>query len=289
MRILRADDVAVEDADRVFRHSRTGDALAAAAMVASGVALGAAAWYRALPLPIAIIAIALLFLLASMAVRTYRRSASPDNWLFASDESRILIKLRSHLNAESPEDRSRVIELGPADVVAFRVTKSRTSGHDSSGDPENTASTFLDILLSGPSADVAEAIRVERERQSGGAVWRHYPVTLADASTLRVEWRGKYARIIPRVEEATRILERFAPALAAEVERLDLGTSGRAPVNADVERQLRLLVDQGRVMEATVLAVRALGITQSEARRLIDETSSRYTIGPSDRKDGSAV
>lgn len=289
MRILQSDDVSLGRADRVFRHSRATDLIAAVALLVAATAIAATAWFAIVPLVVGGFASVSLAFFAMVALGTYRRAANPDNWLLTTDGTRILIQVRSHLNRGSPEDRSRVIELGSTDIVGFRVTRSRTTGHTPSGDPAGGVAVFLDIHLRGQTDAIAAAIREERERRPRGRVWRRYPVTLPHRDTLRLEWRGRYARIAPGIDEALRVLTATAPASEPNVEHVDLGTSGRAPANADVERQIGLLVDQGKIMDATVLAARALDLNQSEARGLIEAISHRKVVRAPDHENGSAV
>lgn len=270
MRILKSDQIAMDQAHRVFRHSSARDVFAVIAILSAGAAIAAATWFGLLPFLVAAAALAFLTLFGYIAFRTYSRSVSSENWLLASDGKRLLIKLRSHLNAETTEDRYSVVEMTVSDLAGFRVMGATTRGHSASGEPENVRSMFLDLLLREDSADLTEAIRAERQRRPPGSVWRHYPVTLPDARTLRLEWRGRYARITPPIDEATSILRQFTPALESTAQTIDLGTSGSKPVNADAERQLRLLANEGRMFDATVLAVRTYGISQAEARRLVE-------------------
>lgn len=289
MRILKSNQVAMGHADRVFRHSSVRDVFAVIATLGVGAAIGAATWFGPLPLWVAGVAVAFLTLFGLIAFRTYSRSTSGENWLLASDGSRLLIKLRSHLNTETTEDRSSVVEITGRDLVGFRVMKSTTRGHSASAEPENVRSMFLDLLLREDSAELAEAIQAERERRPSGSVWRHYPVTLPDPRTLRLEWRGKFARITPRIDDATSILRQFAPALESTAQTIDLGASGSKPANPDAERQLRLLANEGRIFDATVLAVRTYGISQSEARRLVETLAPPSALPLTNQNDGSAV
>jgi hypothetical protein len=289
LRILKSDQIVMGHADRVFRHSSARDVLAVIAILCVGAAIVASTWFGPLPLLVAGAALSFVTLFGFLAFRTYRRSTSSENWLLASDGTRLLIKLRSHLNTETAEDRYSVVEMTASDLAGFRVTESTTRGHSASGEPENVRSMFLDLLLSDDSADLAEAIRAERGRRPAGSVWRHYPVTLPDARVLRLEWRGKYARITPSIDEATSILRQFARVVESTAETIDLGTSGNKPVNADAERQLRLLASEGRIFDATVLAARTYGMSQSEARRLVDRLAPPSALPLPNENDESAV
>lgn len=275
-------------ADHVFRHSSPRDRLAVIATLLGAAGIGVATWVGALAIPVAGFALVFLLLFGFAALRTYRRTRSPENWLLATDGSHVLVKLRSHLNAETAEDRSRIVELTPNDVVGLRVSKLTTKGHSAAGEPENATSTFLELLLRDDSTELADAVRAERDRRPSGAVWRHYPVTLPDPRRLRIEWKGKYARIAPPVDAAVSILSRIAHVLESVSEAIDLGTSGNKPNNADVARQLRMLMADGRTFDAIVLAARTYGISQSEARRVVDGLAASSATNVH-LDDGSAV
>lgn len=288
MKIITSDSVAVDHADCVFRHSSARDGLAVITTLLAAAAVSGAAWVGALPVPVAVFALVFIVLFGVVALRTYRRTKSTENWLLAINGSRVQVKLRSHLNADTAKDAARVVELEASDLVGLRVTQLATGGHSASGEPENARSSFLELLLRDDSIELADAVRAERERRAPGAVWRHYPVTLPDARTLRVEWRGKYARVCPPIQEAVTVLKQFAPVLESAPEAIDLGSSGTRPVNADVERQLRRLAAEGRTFDAIVLAARTYEMSQGEARRIVERLAvpSAASIR---LDDGSAV
>lgn len=267
--------VDVRSCPTVFRQSVRAELVSVVALLASAIVVGTAGWAGALPLPIAAVACTSLLAFAGIALVTARRSLRPTNWLVAVDGRRMLVNLRSYLDDGAPGDRS-VLELRPGDVAGFRVTRFALTGTDAARDAVRDVSTFLDVVLD-PSIDtsaIAEDLRARRDRRAGKVTWRHHPVTLPDRSTLRLEWRGRHTRIAPSVDEALRLLAPFGRPLDSRDERIDLGTSGIVPVNADAERAIRALADQGRIVDATALAVRSLGMSLTQARAHVERIRS---------------
>lgn len=281
MRILSVDDVALKHADYVFRQSPATGRLAGFAFLGAAIAFGAAGLLGALPTVLAALTAGTLLLFAGIAAVTYRRSLGSGNWILAMHGPKLLIKLRSHLNPDTPTDRSSLVELEASDLVGVRVTRSTLTGDDSAGDPAGEETIYLDIMVRGSTRDIERALDAERSRRRDGATWGHYPVSVPAPDTVRLEWHGTYARILPEIDEAVRRLAVIAPLLETAGRHVDLGTSGRRPETADVEREIRLLAHQGRVIEATVLAVRGLGMGQTAAREyvgLITGTTSQRRL-----------
>jgi hypothetical protein len=235
-----------------------------------------------LPAVAAVLSSGTLLIFALIAGVIAWRGFGSQNWLLATDGHRLLIRLRSYLNPEFPTDLACILELRPEDVTGFRATKSRLTGHDAAGDPANETTMFLDIVLD-PATDLsglAHQLSAERRLRSRGTAWRHYPVTIVNSRTLRLEWRGKHARILPPVDEAIRTLAAFTGSLPPQRERVDLGTVAGVPTNEQPERVVRALAEQGRINEATLLAVRSFGFSVTEARQYVERISSTRALPP---------
>jgi hypothetical protein len=288
MKFLRLDEASPGTGDRVFRQSARTAGVATAAFGAAAAVVVAAGWRGLVPMFVAAVSAAVLLVFMLIAGLTWRRSLAPSNWLMFTDGQRLLVKLRSYLNTDLPADRPCIVELRAADVAAFRVTTSRQTGHDAAGSAAHDTSVYLDVVLSeGADVDALRALLAgERELRSRGGVWRHHPVTLADDRTMRIEWRGRHARVAPDIDEAIRALSWCAGELPAGRERVDLGSSGQRPANADAARQVRALAEQGRVMEATVLASRSFGMGTAEARQYVERVAlDRGALPPRQRQD----
>jgi hypothetical protein len=274
--------VSLGHGDSVFRQSPVSGVLAGVCFLVAGGAAAAAGRAGLLPGVVAVLSSGTLLIFALIAGVIAWRSFGSQNWLLATDGHRLLIRLRSYLNPEFPTDLSCILELRPEDVTGFRATESRRTGHDAAGEPANEMTMFLDIVLD-PATDLSgleHQLSTERRLRSRGTAWRHYPVTIVQDKTLRLEWRGKHARILQPVDEAIRTLATFAGPLPLQRERVDLGTMAGAPANEHPERVVRELAEQGRINEATLLAARSFGIGVAEARQYVERISITRALPP---------
>ena len=239
--------------------------VAAAALAYAGNGAGISALLLLLPT-------GLLVLFAIVAGSSARRAYGAQNWLMTANDERIRIKFRSYLNTTAPADVPCVVELRRGDIVGSRIVRSRLTGHNVSGEQTHDRTVFVDIALQ-PSLHttlLAAALRTERERRVRDTLWRHYPLTMPDDRTLRVEWRGPHSRTKPDAEEALRTLALFGASLPSQTEEVHLGTTGGQPQSDDIAGDIRALAERGRIIEATTLAARGFGMSTTEARRYVE-------------------
>jgi hypothetical protein len=166
-----------------------------------------------------------------------------------------------------------VLEIVLADVEAVRATQSELRGQDSARETLRERLLFLDVQLK-PGADLSELqerLRRERQLRSGRTAWRHYPVSVLDDRTIRIEWRSKRTRIVPGIDRALQLLGGAAHQAHGPREYVELGGGGRALESTQAMHQVRMLAEQGRIVEATLLAKRAFGWSTAEARERIEQ------------------
>lgn len=276
LRILSPDQADPgRDAVR-FRQSSRPALLAAAASVLALLALRLAAAGNILPWPLAALAAGFVALFLLLTLTTLYRALAPDSWLLACDGERVLLRTRSYLNRRA-DDPDSVIEIPLSDLEAVREARLDVRGRDPLNDPHDREACFLELELR-PEVDVSEVadrLRQERRRRTGSGAWLHYPLTIAGAHTLRVEWRSRHARTAPGLDRALTLLGERVRVETGTVEAVDLGAPGRTPSNQDTLRALRTLVVQGRVVEATQLAERSLGLDTTRAKALVDGIADR--------------
>ena len=105
-------------------------------------------------------------------------------------------------------------------------------------------------------------------------------MTIVNDGTIRIEWRGRHARILPAVDDAIRTLATFAAPLPPRREAVDLGTMAGVPANEEPERAVRALAEQGNINEATLLAVRSFGLSVTEARQYVERITTTRALPP---------
>jgi hypothetical protein len=277
MRFVPSAHVQFAPGDVIFRQSVR--ALLAATLLlllaASGVSL--AGITGRLPVVVAGLGGGSLLLFSALSAVMLRRARSPANWLLACNGRRVLIKLRSYLNTAFPAEIPHVLEVPLSDVEAVRATHSELRGQDSARETLRERLLFLDIRLK-PGVDLSELqerLRNERKLRSGGTAWRHYPVSVLDERTIRIEWRSKRTRIVPGIDQALQVLGGATHEEQGRREYVELGGAGRRLESTEAMKQVRALAEQGHIVEATLLAKRAFGWSTTEARQRIEQLAER--------------
>jgi hypothetical protein len=279
MRFVPSERVRFTPADVIFRQSVRAPLAAMLLLLLAAVGLFLAGIAGGLPVVVAGLGGSSLLLFSAFSAVMVRRARSPANWLLASDGRRVLIKFRSYLNAAFPAGVPHVLEIVLADVEAVRARHSELRGQDSARETLRERLLFLDVQLK-PGADLSELqerLRRERQLRSGRTAWRHYPVSVLDDRTIRIEWRSKRTRIVPGIDQALPLLGGAAHQAHGPREYVELGGGGRALESTQAMHQVRALAEQGRIVEATLLAKRAFGWSTAGARQCIEELAEPPT------------
>ena len=276
MRFVPSEGVRFTPGDVIFRQSVRAPLVATLLLLLAAAGVFLAGIAGRLPAVVAVLGGSSLLLFCAFSAVMLRRARSPANWLLACDGHRVLIKLRSYLNTAFPTEIPHVLEMPLSDVEAVRATQSELRGQGSARVTLREHLLFLDIRLK-PGVDLSELqerLRRERQLRSGGTTWRHYPVSVLDDRTIRIEWRSKRAaRIVPGIDRALQLLGGAAHEEQRSREYVELGGAGRRLESTDAMHQVRALAEQGRIVEATLLAKRAFGWSTAEARERIEQLS----------------
>ncbi len=277
MRFVPSEHVRFTPGDVIFRQSVRAPLAAMLLLLLAAVGLFLAGIAGGLPVVVAGLGGGSLVLFSAFSAVMVRRARSPANWLLACDGRRVLIKFRSYLNAAFPAEVPHVLEVPLTDVEAVRATQSELRGQDSARETLRERLLFLDVRLK-PGANLSELqerLRNERQLRSGGTAWRHYPVSVLDDRTIRIEWRSKRTRIVPGIDRALQLLGSAAHEEQGPPEYVELGGAGRKLESTEAMKQVRALAEQGRIVEATLLAKRAFGWSTTEARQRIEQLAER--------------
>jgi hypothetical protein len=273
MRFVPSEHVRFTPADVIFRQSVRTPLAATGLLLLAAAGVSLAGITGRLPAVVAGLGGSSLLLFSAVSAVMLLRARSPANWLLSCDGRRVLIKFRSYLNAAFQAEVPHVLEVPLADVEAVQATRSELRGQDSAGETLRELLLFLDVRLK-PGADLSELrerLRRERHLRSGGTAWRHYPVSVLDDRTIRIEWRSKRTRIVPGIDRALQLLGGAAHEEQGSREYVELGGAGRRLESTEAMHQVRMLAEQGRIVEATLLAKRAFGWSTAEARQRIEE------------------
>jgi hypothetical protein len=279
MRFVPSERVRFTPADVIFRQSVRAPLAAMLLLLLAAVGLFLAGIAGGLPVVVAGLGGTSLLLFSALSAVMVRRARSPANWLLACDDRRVLIKFRSYLNAAFPAEVAHVLEIPLADVEAVQATQSELRGQDSAQETLRERLLFLDVQLKlgADLSELQERLRRERQLRSGKTAWRHYPVSVLDDRTIRIEWRNKRTRIVPGIDLALPLLGGAARQAQGSREYVELGEAGRKVESTEAMHQVRALAEQGRILEATLLAKRAFGWSTAEARQRIEELAEPPT------------
>ena len=273
MRFVPSEHVRFTPADVIFRQSVRAPLAATLLLLLAAAGVFLVGITGRLPAVVSGLGGSSLVLFSAVSAVMLRRARSPANWLLACDGRRVLIKLRSYLNTAFPAEIPHVLEMQLADVESVQATQSEVRGQDSAGETLREDLLFLDVRLK-PGMDLSELrerLRRERQLRSGRTAWRHYPVSVLDDRTIRIEWRSKRTRIVPGIDRALQLLGGAAREEQDSREYVELGGAGRTLESTDAMHQVRALAEQGRIVEATLLAKRAFGWSTTEARERIEQ------------------
>jgi hypothetical protein len=279
MRFVPSENVRFTPGDVIFRQSVRTPLAATVLLLLAAVGLFLAGTAGVLPLVVAGLGGGSLVLFSAYSAVMLRQARSPGNWLLACDGRRVLIKFRSYLNAAFPAEVPHVLEVPLADLEAVQATQSELRGQDSARETLRERLLFLDVRFK-PGADLSELqerLRNERQLRSRGSAWRHYPVSVLEARTIRIEWRSKRTRIVPGIDRALQLLGGAAQEEQGPLEYVELGGAGRRLESTEAMHQVRALAEQGRIFEATLLAKRAFGWSTAEARQRIEDLAEPPT------------
>jgi hypothetical protein len=278
MRFVPSAHVQFAPGDVIFRQSVRTPLVATLLLLLAAAGVFLAGITGRLPAVVAGLGGGSLLLFSAVSAVMLRRARSPANWLLACDGRRVLIKLRSYLNAAFPAEVPHVLEIPMAEVEAVRATQLELRGQDSARETLRERLLFLDIRLK-PGVDLSELqerLRNERKLRSGGTAWRHYPVSVLEDRAIRIEWRSKRTRIVPGIDRALQLLGGAAHEEQGPPEYVELGGAGRRlEESTEAMHQVRALAEQGRIVEATLLAKRAFGWSTTEARQRIEQLAER--------------
>jgi len=200
------------------------------------------------------------------------------NWVLKVRGDRLYLMLRNFRERHFADDGPTVVSLEAGEIASVGKLAQRLSAPTSRGSDMTWTQHQLEIRLRkvAPEAFV-QALEAERRRKppAKGFIQRtsYYPppVTMPDARTIRILWRGRYDVVKPPVERAVQILKRQV----AEHRETHLDRSNPEELSEREFDDLILdLCDSGAHMAAVKLLKKHRGLSLSDARQFVDELRS---------------
>jgi hypothetical protein len=278
MKLLTLQEISPTPLDTQFKQSPLVQLIAALLFV--GLIVGALCWHCLgdFPLGGVIFTGGFFGLFAWISFPSYIKSRAPTNWILSIGPDRILVKFRSYLNPHFPQTDPQVVQLHPSEIYSACITKQRITAPGSRGGNTTSFHTFLDLNTTARDlSPLKEQLVYERNlkmpvtgtfvKSSGKS--QHYPVSVVDNRTVRIEWRSPQDIVTPAAKKALDTLNGqgiHIEALHKEV--IDL-TRDRTD-HSRMEDNILLLAERGNRVAAVKLARRTYGFDITEAKEFVE-------------------
>jgi len=274
--LMRAGDVPRGVNDRLYRYAPGVLVVWVSALVAACVVLIASAHGR-----LAWLAYYLAALIAAglLVFRRYVRARFlPSNWLVQLTDRGLFIQLRSYLNWHFPNEDLTVAFVPFTEIESVGLIRERRTVLQTDDDVVVRRRKLVELELRADSQAVARVLADEILREpprearwygSTGTKFKHYPVSLASPSRLRLVWD-----VVPGAEAFLQALplhlvRQWSAEESHNYAALDSLT------RAEQEDRLLALASNGDDMEATALARRLYGYSLTEAHEFIASLQGR--------------
>lgn len=281
MKFYRLDEIPERPGEVIFRESRLNRAIILCLFVlltAGALTFGILGTLHGPAAPfLSIIAYAVaagLFIFAWAFHRSFRASLRASNWLIRYGTDGLMIKFRSYMNHHFSQEDITAFFLPNSDIAWLRKTRELLVVPNK-GEGESTERwTYLDVKLSRPeTADLEEHLKRERAREApkigiSRTKFHHYPVRLLPEGIIRLDWRGPSSSIVPRIDDALKVL-RFS--LPVEREAFIDERRGQVTDEKKMEAKIVELAERGKIIDATALARRRYGYDTKRAKEFVEE------------------
>ena len=278
MKLLVLEDTALTNLDMKFRQSPLAQLIPS--LIFFSLTGGAVYWYwfRGMHLITAVLFGGMMFLMGLALFSSFKKALAPTNWLLAIGPDRVLIKFRSYLNAHFPSTDPQVVLLDPSEIAYARIAKQKIKVPGSRNRNRTSFHTFLDLHV--PSTDLMplkDRIKYERilKPQKTGKYTKskchHYPVSILNIDTIRIEWPSPIIFIAPGISRALTMLSRQGVKIESpKKEFVDLTEKGRSDLKSS-EDKILYLAERGNLIAAAKLAQRTYKLSLAQAKQFVED------------------
>lgn len=263
----------------VFRQSRTFCLIPP--ILSVGLIVGLVYWYYCgnAPLSVVIVVGGLLGLVGCITFAQAKKTLASPNWILAIEPDQVFIKFRSYLNPHFPPTDPQVVRLHLTKIESARITKQKLTLLGISGKGKTSYHTFLDLTVAEQDISLLQdQIKYERNLKppltgkfiKSRSKSHHYPVSVIDNRTIRIEWRSPADWITPKITIAVQLLGDLGIKIdSPKNEIVDMTKSGADPKR--MEDNILRMAERGKVIAATALARRTYGLSLTEAKLFVEE------------------
>ena len=280
MQLLKIKDVQLTTQESVFKESALVQFLAGLIGVGFGIGMFLGYRYGKLPFYVFILSGVLPALFSIMCFRHCAKAMSPTNWLLAIGPDRVLIKFRSYLNTQLPEEDPQVVSLSFSEIEAAQITKEKIRYYRSQGNSKTTEyQTHFDLHIKTDSLQpLRERLRYERSvktyKDSGiyksSTKARHYPVSVPEDKIIRIHWRCSGSFVTGGIKKAADLLARNHVIIKPVQRKISDFTTKAVQDGAKAGDKILELAESGNIIAATKLAKRVYNYDTTQAKKFVD-------------------
>jgi len=280
MQLLNLKDVQLTVQERIFKESALVQFLAGLIGVGFVVAMFLGYRYEKLPFYVFVLSSIVPVLFSAICFRHCAKATASNNWLLAIGPDRMLIKFRSYLNPHLPADDPQVVSLPFSEIEAAQITKEKIRYYGSRENSKTTEyQTHLDLHIKTESLQpLQERLKYERSiktyKDSGicksSTKANHYPVSVPDNNTIRIQWRSPGTHIIPGIKRAADLLARQQVIIKPVQRRTSDYTKKGVQDSEKADERILELAERGKIFAATRLAKQVYDYDTTQARKFVD-------------------
>jgi len=279
MQLLKLSDVQLTPDSRIFKESVLVHFIAT--LIFTAAMIGVYFWYRSgeLPLYLFILVGGFLLLFLMISFHSFKKALAGTNWLFAVGPDRVLIKFRSFLNANLPEDDPQVISLSLAEIESAQITKLRLCYPGSENKTTTEFQKYLDLFVNADNLQhLKERLKYEHTAKvtiqtrigKKSSKSHHYPVSVVDDKVIRILWKSPSSHVKPGIDKVVNLLDHQRVKINPTQSLVNNYTKGAIKEGANADEKILELVRQGKSIAARRLTQQVYDYDMKQAREHID-------------------
>jgi hypothetical protein len=225
-------------------------------------------------------------LFALLTWKQFRARSLPTNWLMRLQTNGILLKFRSYRNHHLNDQDAVVAKISFSEIEWAREHKLRRDlPGTQQGETESRYTRYVELKLR--DAEAAQSLKEQlfQERQRwpewqrrwwGGrsrGLNRHYPVTVVDASVVRIEWQVR-----PALRDFLSAISLFVSVIDPSKTKVNYRQIDELPQKQQEDLVLEL-IESGNNLGAIRVIRKLYGYKTTQAKQFLDELSRRPVPG----------
>ena len=212
---------------------------------------------------------------AIIIFNSFRKSLAKTNWVLAIGLSSVYVKFRSYLNCDLPENDKQIASFPCSEIASINITKQRIISYGSGNSTRTSFHTFLDINFARTDLTPLK-MQIKEERQKriktkhGSLKRNHYPVSVVDQDTLRIEWRSPTDIVVPGIKKVISEFQKYNVEIGPIVKEVIDTTGQNKQEKSKAEDNILKLAERGNIIAATKLTRKTYKMNLKDARDFVE-------------------